>query len=85
VARDERLYWYTSGDWASAFYQKQRPVDQSLEEVYRRLAAGGDMTLELPALKRAEEQARGYLSEAIFIVAGKLRSATSALQETPLP
>jgi hypothetical protein len=85
VARDERLYWYTSGDWASAFYQKQRPVDPALDEVYRRLAAGGDATAEIAHLKQAEEQARGYLTEAIFIVAGKLRSAASALEETPRP
>ncbi len=85
VARDERLYWYTSGDWASAFYQKQRPVDPALDEVYRRISTGADLTPEVPRLKLAEDEARGHLSEAIFIVAGKLRTATAALKETPLP
>jgi hypothetical protein len=84
VARDERLYWYSSGDWASAYYQKQRPPDGSLDEVYRRLAAGSAAGAALPELRAAEEQARGALREAVFLVAGKLRSATDSLRQAPL-
>jgi Zn-dependent M28 family amino/carboxypeptidase len=84
VARDERLYWYSSGDWAAAYYQKQRPADDALDGVYRRLTAGGAIAAELPILQRAEDEARGYLDEALFLVAGKLRTATGALREAPL-
>ena len=70
VAREERLYWYSSGDWSSAFYQKQRPVDESLDMIYRRVAGGGDIAVELPGIRQAEGQVRGYLNEALFLIEG---------------
>ena len=85
VGRDERLYWYTGGDWSSAYYQKQRPVGEELNATYRRLKSGGAIAAELPALGQFEGEARGYLSEALFIIAGKLRVAADALREAPLP
>jgi Zn-dependent M28 family amino/carboxypeptidase len=85
VARDERLYWYSSGDWASAYYQKQRPPDAALDGVYRRLTAGAAPSAEVEELRRAEQESRAALSEAIFLVAGKLRTAAAALREAPLP
>ncbi len=85
VARDERLYWYTSGDWSSAYYQKQRPVSEEINAVYQRLRNDGAIEAALPALRQFEDQARGYLSEALFIIAGKLRVAADSLREAPLP
>ncbi|MGD1094383.1 MAG: M28 family peptidase [Bryobacteraceae bacterium] len=85
VARDERLYWYSNGDWSSAYYQKQRPVGEGINAVYRRLKSGGAVQSEAPALRQFADEARGYLSESLFIVAGKLREATEGLREAPLP
>ena len=85
VARDERLYWYTSGDWSSAYYQKQRPVSEEINAVYQRLRNDGAIEAALPGLRQFEDQARGYLSEALFIIAGKLRVAADSLREAPLP
>jgi hypothetical protein len=85
VAREEQLYWYTSGDWSAAYEQKQRPLDIDLVDIYRRLQNGADIAAEVPRLRQIEDEARGRLSEALFVVAGKLRTATADLQESPLP
>ena len=62
VAREERLYWkYTSGDYGPpAFYQKQRPVDESLDMIYGRVA-GMEATLRsnCPASDRLRVRVRG--------------------------
>jgi len=83
VAEAERLYWYTSGDWSIAFDQKARPVSLEALEIYRRLSSGGDVAREVPALRQLEAEARGRLSEALFLVAGKLNAAASALRIPP--
>lgn len=85
VVRDERLYWYTSGDWSAAYEQKTRPVGADLDALYRRLKNSGDIAAEVPRLRQLEAQARGYLTEALFLVSGKLRGAANALRESPLP
>jgi Peptidase family M28/PA domain len=83
VVDAERLYWYTSGDWSVAYEQKPRPLSLEGLGVYRRLAGGGDLARELPVLRQLEAEARGHLSDALFLVAGKLNAATAALQSPP--
>ncbi len=85
VATGQQLYWYTSGDWSAAYEQKQRPLDIDLVEIYRRLKNGGDVAAEVRRLRQIEDEARGHLGEALFIVAGKLRVAAGDLRVTPLP
>jgi Iap family predicted aminopeptidase len=85
VASQERLYWYTNGDWSPAYGQKQKLPAEELNVIYRRLTAGGDARTELPGLQRAEVLARAQLEEALFLVTGKLTEATVALREAPLP
>jgi hypothetical protein len=83
VAEAERLYWYTSGDWSIAFDQKARPVSLEALEIYWRLSSGADVAREVPALRQLEAEARGRLSEALFLVAGKLNAAAAALHVPP--
>ncbi|HEX7795802.1 MAG TPA: M28 family peptidase [Vicinamibacterales bacterium] len=83
VAEAERLYWYTSGDWSIAYEQKARPLSLEALAVYRRLAAGGDLARELPVIRQLEAEARSHLSDALFLVTGKLNAATAALQSPP--
>ena len=85
VARQERLYWYTNGDWSPEYAQKQRPVGEDLNAVYRRLAKGGEAAAETQLLKDFEIEARSNLTEALFLVAGKLGEAAAALRQSPLP
>jgi len=85
VARQERLYWYTSGDWGAAYEQKQRPVAADIFDVYRRLKDNGDVAAEVRRLRQLEDEAHAHLLEAIFVVTGKLQLAAQALKETPLP
>ncbi len=85
VAREERLYWYTDGDWSPEYSQKQKPLGEGLNAVYRRLSRGGDTATEARALGQFESEARAQLDEALFIVAGKLDAAAAALRESPLP
>jgi hypothetical protein len=85
VTQGERLFWYSGDDWSTAYEQKERPIGYVADELYRRLMAGGDSGAEAAALGQLEEQARGRLIEALFIVTGKLRSATAALRQAPLP
>jgi len=84
VSREERIYWYTSGDWSAAYEQKPRPLDEEIDNVYRRLHAGGRASAEAAALRQLEAEAQAHLSEALFLVAGKLRDATAQVRETPL-
>jgi Iap family predicted aminopeptidase len=84
VARQERLYWYTNGDWSPAYGQKQRPLGEELNAVYRQLAKGGDTAAAARALPQFEAEARAQLNEALFIVAGKLGAAAAALKESPM-
>ena len=83
VIEAERLYWYTSGDWSVAYEQKSRQVNIEVAAVYRRLAASGDLTQEIPAIRQLEAEARAHLSEALFLIAGKLNAATVALRDMP--
>ncbi len=85
VARAERLYWYSSGDWSSAYYQKQKLVGEELNALYRRLRNGGDLKAELPELRRHVAEAQGYLLEALLIIGGKFREAAAELSESPVP
>jgi Zn-dependent M28 family amino/carboxypeptidase len=85
VARQERLYWYTNGDWSPAYGQKQRPLGEELNAVYRQLAKGSDIAVAAGALNQFEAEARAQLNEALFIVTGKLEAAAAALRESPLP
>ena len=85
VSREERVYWYSSGDWSAAYDQKPRPLDEEVDNVYRRLKTGGKASSEIAALWQLEAEAHAHLTEALSLVSGKLRSATSELKETPLP
>jgi hypothetical protein len=49
------------------------------------LKEGGDPKMEAAALGALEAEARGNLTDALFVVAGKLNQAAKALAETPLP
>ena len=81
VFQEQRLYWYSSGDWSVEFEQKTRPIRLELVEVYRRLKAGGAAAAEAGRLRQLE--ARGHLENALFLVTGKLNAATRALDKTP--
>ena len=83
VFRDQRLYWYSSGDWSVEFEHKTRPIRLELVELYRRLKSGGPVAAEVEHLRQLESEARGRLEEALFLVAGKLNAATRALDEAP--
>ena len=85
VARQERLYWYTNGDWSPAYSQKQRLIGTELDDLYRRLARGGNTGAETAALADFETEARANLKEVLFVIAGKLNQAAAALREAPLP
>ncbi len=85
VYREQRLYAYTSGDWSSLFDQRGRQPGADLYEVYRRVRAGGRPEAEVENLKALEIGARERLSDALFLIAGKVDAATRALRETPLP
>ena len=85
VARQERLYWYSNGDWSPEYGQKQRLVGEDLVDLYRRIAKGGDVRNEAAALAQFETEARANLKEALFVIAGKLNEAAAALREAPLP
>jgi len=84
VTRAERIYWYTSGDWSAAYEQKPRPLAEELDNVYLRLKKGGSAKAEVATLRQLEAEARAHLTEALFLVAGKLRAATNDLKE-PIP
>lgn len=85
VTRAERIYWYTSGDWSAAYEQKPRPLDEELDNVYLRLKNGGAASSEVPVLKQLEAEAKAHLTEALFLVSGKLRAAANDLKDAPLP
>jgi len=85
VARIERLYWYSNGDWSPAYGQKQRLLGADLDDVYRRLANGGDASAEASVLRRFETEARANFNEALFLITGKLNEAAAALRVAPLP
>src|SRR5262249_48980138 len=82
---EQRLYAYTSGDWSAQFNQRTRPIAPAIYDIYQRLKNGGDAKAEAPALAALEAEARGNLTDALFLVAGKLNQATKSLDETPLP
>jgi hypothetical protein len=82
---DQRLYAYTSGDWSAQFNQRSRPIAASIYDIYQRLKNGGDAKAEAPAIGALESEARGNLTDALFLVTGKLNQAAKALAETPLP
>jgi hypothetical protein len=85
VTRAERIYWYTSGDWSAAYEQKPRPLDEELDNAYRRLRSGGAASREVATLRQLEAEARAHLTEALFLVSGKLRAAAADLQDAQLP
>jgi hypothetical protein len=82
---DQRLYAYTSGDWSAQFNQRTRPIAAAIYDIYQRLKNGGDAKAEAPAIGALEAEARGNLTDALFLVAGKLNQAAKSLDETPLP
>ena len=82
---DQRLYAYTSGDWSAQYGQRSRPLPDG---DFRHLSAAqerGDPKGEVAALAGLEGEARANLTDALFIVAGKLNQASEALAETPVP
>jgi hypothetical protein len=81
--REQRLYAYTSGDWSSLFDQRGHQPGASLYEIYQRVRAGGRTDAEVENLKALEIDARERLSEALFLIAGKLDIAIHALHDTP--
>ncbi len=84
VIEAERLYWFTTGDWSTAFEQKPRPVSLDALAIARRLSAGADLAAELPGIRQVEAEARAHLTEALFLITGKLNAATAALRDTPV-
>jgi Peptidase family M28/PA domain len=84
VARAERIYWYTSGDWSASYEQKPRPLAEELDNVYLRLSKGSSAKAEVATLRQLEAEARAHLTEALFLVCGKLWAATDDLKE-PIP
>lgn len=84
VFEAQRLYWYTSGDWSVEYEHKPRPIRTALVEIYRRLKAGGAVSAEVVHLRQLEAESLGRLSEALFIVTGKLHAAATALERTPM-
>ncbi|HLH00063.1 MAG TPA: M28 family peptidase [Bryobacteraceae bacterium] len=85
AARQERLYWYTNGDWSPSYGQKQRLLGADLDDLYRRLAKGGDVRAGAATIAQFETEARANLKEALFVIGGKLDEAAAALREAPLP
>jgi Peptidase family M28/PA domain len=84
VTRAERIYWYSSGDWSTTYEHKPRPLAEELDIVYVRLNKGGSAKAEVATLRQLEAEARAHLTEALFLVSGKLRTATNDLKE-PMP
>jgi hypothetical protein len=82
---DQRLYSYTSGDWSIQYGHRNRPLPVSIYDVYTRLKAGGEPSREVAALTALQTEARANLTDALFVIAGKLNQASKALGETPLP
>jgi hypothetical protein len=82
---DQRLYAYTSGDWSVQFGHRPRPLPMSIYDIYQRLKAGGDAKSEAAAIGQLEAEARANLTDALFLMTGKLNLAAQALGETPLP
>jgi hypothetical protein len=85
VFRRQRLYFYTAGDWSAQFGHRARPVPADMYDVYQRIQGGRVEAADLARLRAVEEEIRGAVVDAMFIVAGKLNEATAALRETPLP
>jgi hypothetical protein len=84
--REERLYAYTSGDWSSLFAQRPQPMAAAVYDLYTRVKSGGaPPQSETSALAALETEARGRLSDALFLIAGKLDAAARALEAAPLP
>ena len=81
---DQRLYAYTSGDWSAQYGQRSRPLPMAIFDIYQRLKNGADPKGEVAALAGLEGEARANLTDALFIVAGKLNQASQALAETPV-
>ena len=81
---DQRLYAYTSGDWSVQFGHRARPLPMSIYDIYQRLKAGGDPKQETAAIGALETEARANLTDALFLITGKLNLAAQALGETPL-
>ena len=82
---DQRLYAYTSGDWSAQYGQRSRPLPMAIFDIYQRLKSGADPKGKSAALAGLEGEARADLTDALFIVAGKLNQASEALAETPVP
>ena len=76
----ERLLAFGPASWGNDFEQDIRPVGAEVFELYHRIRAGSVREADIAAVQRLEAQARGYLEEALLLVAGKLREATAALR-----
>ncbi len=85
VYREQRLYAYTSGDWSSLFDQRGRQPGADLYDIYQHVREGGRAELEVKHLEVLEAAARDHLSDALFLMAGKVDAAARALRDTPLP
>ena len=82
--RAERLLAYEPTGWMWEFDQHPRPVGLELHNIYSQLGAGRGSD-SVAGISRLEAQAEGWLREALFIVAGKLRVAVRALDDFRLP
>jgi len=67
------------------FEHRAKPIGPELFDTYQRLQSGGAAGAEVPRLKDLETEARGRLSDALFLLTGKLDQAARALADTPLP
>jgi hypothetical protein len=77
----ERVYSFGPASWGNDFEQDIRPVSPEVFRLYQRLRGGSVGPGDIAAVQRLEAQARGHLEEALLLIAGKLRQATTDLQQ----
>ncbi len=81
----ERLLSMEPAGWVWEYDQQPRFVSPDLQEIYLDLKRGSPAAAAAPRIAKLEEEAAGFLREALFLVAGRLEEGARALERTPIP
>jgi Peptidase family M28 len=83
--RTERLLDIEPAGWVWEYDQQPRFVSPELHRIYLDLKNGAPAAEAGPRIAKLEEEAAGFLGEALFLVTGKLEEGARALERTPIP
>jgi Iap family predicted aminopeptidase len=83
--RTERLLAIEPAGWALEYDQQPRYVSSDLQQIDLDLKRGVSAASAAPRVAKLEAEAESFLSEALFLVTGKLEEGARALERTPIP